>query len=104
MSRRREDRLRRYWDRQVASYDRSMGFADRRFFGDTREWVCSRASGAVLEVAIGTGLNLPHYPEDVRLVGVEWSPAMLEVARRRAADLGRRVDLRVGDARALDLP
>jgi ubiquinone/menaquinone biosynthesis C-methylase UbiE len=105
MSRRnREDRLRRYWDRQVPSYDRSMSFADRKFFGDTREWVCSRASGSVLEVAIGTGLNLPHYPEDVRRVGIEWSPAMLDVARRRAADLGRPVDLRVGDAQALDLP
>jgi ubiquinone/menaquinone biosynthesis C-methylase UbiE len=81
-----------------------MSYADRRFFGDTREWVCSRASGSVLEVAIGTGLNLPLYPAHVRLTGVEFSPAMLEVARRRAVDLGRAVDLRLGDAQALDLP
>lgn len=32
-------------------------------FGDTRRWVCPRAAGQVLEVAIGTGLNLPHYPD-----------------------------------------
>jgi hypothetical protein len=36
-----------------------MGFLDRHFFGDSRGWVCSQASGEVLEVAIGTGLNLP---------------------------------------------
>jgi ubiquinone/menaquinone biosynthesis C-methylase UbiE len=101
---RRTDRLRRRWDRMSGSYDGSMTRADRRFFGDTRQWVCAQASGDVLEVAIGTGLNLPHYPEGVRLTGVEFSPGMLAIARRRAADLGRAVDLREGDAHALDLP
>lgn len=81
-----------------------MAFADRHFFADTRDWVCSQATGDVLEVAIGTGLNLPYYPDGIRLSGVEWSPAMLAVARRRAADLGREVDLRQGDAQALDFP
>jgi ubiquinone/menaquinone biosynthesis C-methylase UbiE len=98
----REARLRRYWDRHSGSYDKQMGFFDRRVFGDTRAWVCSKASGEVLEVAIGTGLNLAHYPAGVRLTGVEWSPQMLEIARRRAADLGRDVDLRTGDAQALE--
>ncbi|MFC0526892.1 class I SAM-dependent methyltransferase [Phytohabitans kaempferiae] len=101
---RRTDRLRRRWDRMSSSYDGSMTRADRRFFGDTRQWVCGQATGDVLEVAIGTGLNLPHYPGGVRLTGVEFSPGMLANARRRAAELGRAVDLREGDAQALDLP
>jgi len=100
----RDERLRRYWDKHAGSYDREMGFFDRRFFGDTRDWVCSQAFGDVLEVAIGTGLNLPHYPQQVRLTGVEWSPAMLDIARRRARELGRQVDLRLGDAQALEFP
>jgi ubiquinone/menaquinone biosynthesis C-methylase UbiE len=79
-----------------------MCFCERHFFGGTRDWVCCQATGEVLEVAIGTGLNLPHYPERVRLTGVEWSPAMLDLARRRARDLGRSVDLREGDAQALE--
>jgi ubiquinone/menaquinone biosynthesis C-methylase UbiE len=96
------ERLRRYWDRHAARYDRQMDFAERRFFGDTRQWVCSQASGDALEVAIGTGLNLEHYPRaGVRLTGVEWSPAMLELARQRAESLDRTVDLREGDAQAL---
>jgi len=58
----------------------------------------------VLEIAVGTGRNLPHYPEDVRVTGIELSPAMLELARARARELGRDVDLRAGDAQALDFP
>lgn len=101
---RRDARLRRNWDRQAGSYDRQMAFADRRVFADTRQWLCGQAVGDTLEVAIGTGLNLAHYPAQVRLTGVEWSGAMLALARKRAADLGRAVDLRQGDARALPFP
>ncbi|MFC4014050.1 class I SAM-dependent methyltransferase [Nonomuraea purpurea] len=100
----RADHLRRYWDRQSGSYDRQMAFMDRKFFGDTRSWICGQARGDTLEVAVGTGLNLPLYPDDVRLTGVEWSPDMLDVARRRASRLGLAADLREGDAQALDLP
>jgi Methylase involved in ubiquinone/menaquinone biosynthesis len=100
----RGERLRRYWDRKAGSYDREMGFFERVLFGDTREWVCSQASGEVLEVAIGTGLNLPHYPARLRLTGVEWSPAMLDIARDWARELGRDVELLEGDAQALPFP
>ncbi|MFI6325778.1 class I SAM-dependent methyltransferase [Nonomuraea sp. NPDC050556] len=100
----REARLRRFWDRQADSYDRKMAFAERRFFADTRPWLCGQAVGEVLEVAVGTGLNLAHYPAEVRLSGVEWSPAMLAVAQRRVTDLGMDVDLQQGDARKLPYP
>lgn len=101
-SKTRTERLRRYWDKHARSYDKQMGFFDRHLFGDTRAWICSQAVGEVLEVAIGTGLNLPHYPDTIQLTAVEWSKAMLEQARQRAADLGMQADLREGDAQALD--
>jgi ubiquinone/menaquinone biosynthesis C-methylase UbiE len=53
-------------------------------------------------VGVGTGVHLPHYPAGVALTAVELSPAMLGVARQRAHGLGIEVDLRVGDATALD--
>ena len=99
-----QQRWRRKWDKHAGSYDRSMGFLDRYAFDDTREWVCTQATGQVLEVAIGTGLNLPLYPPDATITGVDWSRAMLDGARRRADELGRSVDLRVGDAQHLDFP
>ncbi len=100
----REERLRRYWDKHAGSYDKQMGFYDRHLFAGSRDWVCSKARGQVLEVAIGTGRNLVHYPDEVRLTGVEWSAAMLDIARHRAGQLGREVDLRQGDAQALEFP
>lgn len=97
-------RLRRYWDRHAPNYDRQMRLFDRVLFGDTRAWVCAQATGDVLEVAVGTGLNLGHYPDGIRLTGVDFSPAMLQRARDRALKLGRMVDLREGDAHALAFP
>jgi ubiquinone/menaquinone biosynthesis C-methylase UbiE len=97
-------RLRRYWDKHARTYDKQIAFWERRLFADGRQWICSQATGDVLEVAIGTGRNLPYYPQGIRLTGIEFSPAMLELAQREADRLGRQVDLRLGDAQALDLP
>ncbi len=104
VSDKRAQRLRRYWDKTARNYDKQIAFWERRLFGDGRQWVCAQATGEVLEVAIGTGRNLPYYPEGIRLTGIEFSPAMLDLARRRADELGLQVDLCVGDAQALDLP
>ena len=95
------ERLKRHWEREAPTYDRRMGFFERVLFGDGREWVCSRASGEVLEVAVGTGRNLTFYPQGVRLSGIDLSPAMLEIARKRAEELGVDADLTEGDAQQL---
>jgi ubiquinone/menaquinone biosynthesis C-methylase UbiE len=94
----------RYWDRAAPRTDDAMRFMDRMLFRDSRAWVCGRAVGEVLEVAVGTGLNLPHYPAGVTVRGIDLSPAMVSLTRAQAAELGRDVDLRVGDAEHLDLP
>ena len=99
------ERRRRAWNKQAPRYDRQIGFVERRLFGEEhRSWVCSRAAGDVLEVAVGTGLNLPLYPGGVRLTAIELSPEMLAIARQRAADLGAQIDLREGDAHDLPFP
>lgn len=95
------ERVRRLYDAAAGRYDRSIALFERLLFAGGREWVCSRARGEVLEIAVGTGRNLPFYPEEVRITGVELSPEMLELARRRARELGRGADLRVGDAQDL---
>ncbi|KHD76992.1 class I SAM-dependent methyltransferase [Actinoplanes utahensis] len=95
---------RRVWDRQAARYDRGMRYVEARLLAGGREWVASRATGRVLEVAVGTGLTLRHYPADIQLTGIELAPAMLDIARRRATALGRPADLREGDAHALSFP
>lgn len=97
-------RVRRLYDAMAGRYDRAIALAERLLFADGRRWACEQAAGDVLEIAVGTGRNLPFYPRDARLTGVELSPAMLAIARRRARGLGRAADLRLGDAQALDFP
>lgn len=98
------ERIQRLYDQGAGRFDQGMAWAERWIFTDGRQWVCSRARGDVLEIAVGTGLNLPFYAAGVRLTGVDVSAAMLAIAHQRAAELGRRVDLRLGDAQALEFP
>jgi ubiquinone/menaquinone biosynthesis C-methylase UbiE len=104
MTANRTERVRRHYDRSAGSYDRIISWAEKALFGGAREWVCSQARGELLEIAVGTGRNFPFYPEGVRLSGIELSPKMLDLARRRARELGRDADLRVGDAHNLPYP
>jgi ubiquinone/menaquinone biosynthesis C-methylase UbiE len=97
-------RVRAVWEREADAYDRMMPRVERLFFGGGREWVCSRAAGDVLEIAIGTGRNLLFYPPGVRLTGLDVSPATLGVARRRSEQLGVGATLLEGDAQDLPFP
>jgi ubiquinone/menaquinone biosynthesis C-methylase UbiE len=94
-------RQKRTWDKSAPSYDKQIAFFERIWFTGGRQWLGERAHGRILEIAIGTGRNLPHYPADAIITGIEVSPAMLAIARQRAAGLGRDVDLREGDAEHL---
>ena len=94
-------RQKRVWDKSAPSYDKQIAFFERNWFSGGREWLGERAHGRILEVAIGTGRNLAHYPVGATITGIELSPAMLAIARQRAADLGRDTDLREGDAEHL---
>ena len=98
------ERVRHYYERTAHRYDEYVGYFEKLLLGDGRQWVCEQARGEVLEIAIGTGRNLPYYPSDVRLTGIDLTPAMLDLARQRANALGREVHLRLGDAQALGLP
>jgi ubiquinone/menaquinone biosynthesis C-methylase UbiE len=94
---------RRLYAKEAPTYDKEADVTERWLFGtEHRGWACSQAIGDTLEVAIGTGVNLPHYPAGVRLTGVDLSPDMLAVAETRAEKMGRPIRFIEGDAQ--DLP
>lgn len=93
-----------------------MGLYERAVFNPAMDWVLSRpavqaerarllaaARGAVLEIGVGTGLNLPHYPLAVTAITAAAPAAAIDArAARRARDRGLAVEL--VDARAESLP
>ena len=60
----------------------------------------------ILEVGVGTGLSLPLYPCDVKIAGIDISPEMLEIARKRKERCGfNHVEgLDIMDAEAMTFP
>lgn len=62
--------------------------------GKQREKVVPRAHGRVLEVGIGSGLNLKHYDRErvSAVIGLEPSPELRRIAERRARRAGVEVE------------
>ncbi len=57
----------------------------------------------ILEVGIGTGLNLPLYPPYCRITGIDLSEEMLEKAHEKVVELGLgNVTLKAMDATVMD--
>jgi len=95
------ERQRRVWQKAAPTYDRKIAGVERGLAAGGREWIGERAGGRVLEVAIGTGRSLPFYADGLEVTGVDLTPEMLELARRRTRKLGLEVDLQLGDAESL---
>ncbi|WMW24707.1 methyltransferase domain-containing protein [Methanolobus sediminis] len=58
---------------------------EHMWFSKWRKDILSGLSGKVLDVGIGTGKNIPHYPDECEIVGVDISNKMLSHAREKAA-------------------
>jgi ubiquinone/menaquinone biosynthesis C-methylase UbiE len=98
-------RVRRLYDTQAGVYDRMSRGLEWLGLRALRREVFGRARGAVLDVAAGTGLNLPFYgPAVTAVTAIDLSPGMLERARRRSARLRAPVRLETGDAEQLPFP
>ena len=67
--------------------------------------LADEAAGTVVELAVGTGrVAIPIAVQTGRrVIGIDISSGMLDVARRKAADAGVVLDLRLGDMRELAL-
>ncbi|CAK0787148.1 hypothetical protein CVIRNUC_010364 [Coccomyxa viridis] len=103
-------RTQQQYDQYAESYDAldSGAAANALGFPQLRKELLAQASGHVLELAVGTGLNLPLYTADTvtALSAVDISGAMLQQAQRRVRGLQQSftVDLKQGDVAALPYP
>jgi ubiquinone/menaquinone biosynthesis C-methylase UbiE len=71
-----------------------------------RSKVVPLAEGVVLEVGIGSGLNIPYYDSTKisAIIGLDPSEELNNMARKVAADNGLEVDFILGSAEAIPLP
>jgi ubiquinone/menaquinone biosynthesis C-methylase UbiE len=95
--------------RQKKTYERIARFYDfldspfeNARYKPLRRILFDGLSGTLLDAGIGTGRNIPYYPQGCKVTGIDLSPAMLERARRRRDKLGATVDLREMNVMEMD--
>ncbi len=91
------------YDRIFASfYDRGLQAAEEAGLARRRRSLVGAASGRVIEIGAGTGLNLEHYPENLdRLVLTEPSEPMASRLSERVAASDRKAEVVVAPAESL---
>ncbi len=59
----------------------------------------------VLEIGVGTGKNIPYYPSEIQLTGIDLSPGMLKRAKRLLTEKQKdHITLKEMDAQDMDFP
>ncbi len=75
-----------FYQEHVLPYLLNLAMRNRELAAYRRR-VVPAAAGRVLEIGLGSGLNLPFYGARVeRIIGLEPSPRLLAMARRRIGD------------------
>ncbi len=93
---------RRRYQRNARFYDLMEGGMEKRH-GPWREQLWPIVKGPkALEVGVGTGKNIPYYPDGLEITAIDLTPGMLDRAKVRAQELGKSVHLNLGDVQVLD--
>jgi ubiquinone/menaquinone biosynthesis C-methylase UbiE len=93
--------IRRIYNRTAPSFNRREWLMEPLLFRRYRKKLVGQAKGRVLEVSIGTGRNLPFYPDGREIIGMDISERMLEEGRILAFNLGISINLLAMDAENL---
>ena len=96
--------VRKRFDRIAWIYDFMESPMERLSVSAWRSELLSNVRGKVLEVGVGTGKNLPYYPEGIELTGMDISLKMLERAKQRADTLKIKAELVLMDIEKMTFP
>lgn len=89
------------YDRIAVRYDAMVGIIPNKWRRKTANLAC----GHVLEIGIGTGLNLPFYTDSCsEIIGIDLSSRMLAIAKTRGQTCKIPVALEVMDVQDLKFP
>ncbi len=97
-----QEQIRQEYDEAAPWYDVKISIVEGLTgIATMRRELLRKATGKVLEIAVGTGRNFPYYQKDCAITAIDPSPQMLERARRRAEKLHMHVHLQTMDAQDL---
>ena len=95
----------RKWDAAAKNFDLMGGYGpEKRWEPYKRAFFSRMGDGKVLFLAVGTGLDIPFFPEHKHLVGIDISDKMLEMAQPRIAAYSGEIETRLLDVHDLDYP
>lgn len=96
--------VRSRYNRVARVYDLEQAVEEPFVFGRLRKalWAEAPPTGSILEVGVGTGINMHRYPPGARMTAIDISDRMLDKARARAQRDHVSVDLALMDAQHLD--
>jgi ubiquinone/menaquinone biosynthesis C-methylase UbiE len=96
---------RKRYDRMARLYDILEWPIERFRFASWRARLKNCVNGShALEVGVGTGKNLPYYPQDLNITAIDLSPRMLARAHVKAEKIGSEVELLEMNVQHLDFP
>ena len=91
------------WDKAAANFDLMAGFGpEKRWLPYKQKLFGNMGDGDILFLAVGTGLDIPAFPEGRNIMGIDISQKMLDVAADRAANYSGKLALQQADVH--DLP
>ena len=92
------------YNRVARFYDFEQAVGMGLIFRSLRRELWRRApeTGRILEIGVGTGINMQHYPPRAEMTAVDISEKMLARASKRAAKAEQPVTLRLMDAQHLE--
>ena len=99
-----EEMTRKKWDRAALTFDLMNGWGPELRWGEAKKQLFSLMEGRILFVAVGTGLDIQHFPLGREITGVDISPGMLAKAKPRAEAYHGELRLSRMDVTDLEFP
>lgn len=105
-----DDKTKQRYERIAPIYDHFEIIMEKAAFQDWRKKLwdkvekISERNDKLLEAGVGTGKNIPYYPEGLNYTGIDFSPKMLARAKEKAADSPRKIEFKEMDIQQLGFP
>ena len=92
------------WDKLAPRFDTMASAGAEKRWGPFKSTLFSEMEGKVLFLALGTGLDIPHFPKGLNITALDISPVMIEHAQERIADYDGTIETHVMDVHDMPFP